>query len=211
MKTVYNKINLILLCLFVVLLITESGCTRKGEDDPLVSLRTRKNRVVGKWKVTSGKMSTDSHHTLLIPVSWSHNGSSESATSSTNSSFSSVQEYTTEVEFKSDASFEWVMIHTDTNGIVQRATYSGIWDFSKRNDAVKDKSELILRPEKAEGVWPNNSYFVFPSRQSVPVFTIRELRHDKIVIHREYEIPLISGNPFSGVSLYYEEWTLEPR
>jgi hypothetical protein len=36
------------------LTVVLSSCLKKGEDDPLVSLRTRNKRLIGKWDVSYG-------------------------------------------------------------------------------------------------------------------------------------------------------------
>jgi len=46
----YKK-QFILISLLSVFVFSEC---KKGEEDPLISLRTRKARVVGKWKIKSG-------------------------------------------------------------------------------------------------------------------------------------------------------------
>ena len=45
---------------FALLTILLNSCFKKGEDDPFVSLRTRKDRVAGKWMVTSIQSSDSS-------------------------------------------------------------------------------------------------------------------------------------------------------
>ena len=45
---------------FAFLTFLLNSCFKKGEDDPFVSLRTRKDRVAGKWMVTSIQSSDSS-------------------------------------------------------------------------------------------------------------------------------------------------------
>ena len=43
----------------VVIVIVSYSCLRKGDNDPLVSLRTRTNRLTGTWKLISGIETTN--------------------------------------------------------------------------------------------------------------------------------------------------------
>ncbi len=43
----------------VVIVLVSYSCLRKGDNDPLVSLRTRTNRLTGTWKLISGIETTN--------------------------------------------------------------------------------------------------------------------------------------------------------
>ena len=43
----------------VVIVLVSFSCLRKGDNDPLVSLRTRTNRLTGTWKLISGIETTN--------------------------------------------------------------------------------------------------------------------------------------------------------
>lgn len=191
--------------------LAEMSCTRKGEDDPLLSLRSRQARVVGKWKAVSGTALSDYNQFLYSSGLWVYDGETEILTDGFRYVERNRIRYTTEVEFTRDNRFEWVIAHTDSNGINQRAVLSGSWDFTTRSKDGTKKTELLLRPNKTTGVWPSNYNWTFPSRERIPVFTIRELRNSRMVIHRSYETPDQLTNPTVDIVSYYEEWILEPR
>jgi hypothetical protein len=47
-----NHVPLLLLKFAILTSILFSSCRKIGDDDPLISLRSRESRILGKWRVT---------------------------------------------------------------------------------------------------------------------------------------------------------------
>ncbi len=193
--------------------LPQLSCTRKGEDDPLLSLRTRKNRLCGKWKITEGRTRMDYSAAFLGPVYSSYNGAVETIFSPHSNQALDTLEYTLEVEFNKDNTFSWTMNWSRSIGVNEKGVLKGQWDFLSKSDQQKNKFEIILTPEENNSNWLFSYSCPFPVSQHNTVFELRELRKNKIVIRREFNISTENlSNPFSGqTSPYYEEWILEPR
>lgn len=209
--------NSLLFVLFVVLtmcvVFPQFSCTRKGEDDPLLSLRTRKSRVCGKWKIAEGRTRMDYSARYMSAIYSSYNGTSETLFTPYSNQVIDSFEYMVEIEFNRDNSFVWAMNWQNNNGVNERGELKGQWDFLSKSDHQKNKVEIVLIPESNTGNWFFSYACPFPASQQTPVFELRELRNDKIVIRRDINIPTESfQNPFTGqISSYFEEWTLQPR
>ncbi len=168
------------------LLVTQFSCTRKGEDDPLVSLRTRKARLTGKWKMTRGEGNSAMTYQYGHSASWTYANGTEVYINSSDGSVRGEQYYTCTVEFKTDYTFEWRM---QRDGAPDEGVMKGTWDFMAGNDYDKRKTKIVLNPESVTGTWPFGSCLPFPQCQLRPIFTILELRNSALVLYREYELP----------------------
>jgi hypothetical protein len=68
MSEMNNKKELILITLLITFLSVLNSC-KKGEGDPRISFRSRKDRVVGNWKIVSWKENTNTSSTLISNTS----------------------------------------------------------------------------------------------------------------------------------------------
>ncbi|MCA6364373.1 MAG: hypothetical protein IM638_15155 [Bacteroidetes bacterium] len=202
------------LMVFVMLIaLPQLSCTRKGDDDPLLSLRTRKSRVCGKWKISEGRTRMDYSARFMSAVYSQYNGQTETVFTPYSNQVIHAIDYTLEIEFNRDNTFTWVMNWNSSAGVSEKGELKGQWDFLSKSDHQKNKVELILTPESNTGNWLYSYSCPFPASQQTPVFILRELRNDKMVIRREFNISTESlQGPFTGqTSPYFEEWILEPR
>lgn len=115
-----------------------SNC-RKGENDPLISLRTRKARLTGDWLLKEGNLTR------------TYSTSSNSATHTTNYSNSrksvndngSIKEtsYTQRLTLRKDNSFEREIIDNNIKTI-----HFGSWSFVNKNkdQKLKNKEAILL-------------------------------------------------------------------
>jgi hypothetical protein len=196
--------------LFILLstgmLFSHFSCTRKGEDDPLISLRTRKARVCGKWRLNEGDgYSAPSYR--YTNVSWKYDAGTETYTNSLTGVEEGQQSFSCSVEFNSDQTFTWKMqeITNADPGVMK-----GTWDFLSASDYDKRKVKIVLNPQSISGTWPPRANLPFPLCESRPVFEIRELRTDKLVLFRNYTLPPQFTS--SGLSpQVYESFTLIPQ
>ena len=142
--------------LLVGMLIFQS--CRVGEDDPLISLRSRKNRVVGDWNVVlmDQTESTISDNFTLSEVRTIRDKSlsidREFTQGPVSDATGSVTEY--KVHFDRNGSFEINArflyqredaVSGNTIDIVEVDRASGSWDFLGETDEFKNRENLILR------------------------------------------------------------------
>jgi len=140
------KQKLLFLLVISFLVTCLSGCLKKGEDDPMISLRTRKNRLVGKWEVKTGSAyskfgSWSTSEETFIYTSSSYQkiteiqggGAQVGPSGITNGSFS----YT--LEFKKDGDFNSTQI---TDGYI--STLKGTWNFTAGVGKEKNNDKIVI-------------------------------------------------------------------
>jgi trimeric autotransporter adhesin len=147
---------------------------KKGEEDPGLSFRSRRNRVAGEWKVikwdevsrgTNNNTNTNSSGTTTSSSSWSQtiafDGANIKVTYTNNSGVSSVSgtgemTYTFEKDgtFKATSKTKIVSVETDsgsgysekeTTTTDETVTYTGTWNFMGGvGDEVSSKEALVM-------------------------------------------------------------------
>ncbi|MDO9000443.1 MAG: hypothetical protein Q7W45_11805 [Bacteroidota bacterium] len=196
--------NLIVkLILLVAILTNFSSCLKKGEDDPLISFRTRKARVVGDWAVKSGLLvfsnisgnSSDIENVTITGNSYSYVGTSTYNNTSNINSFSGSFSY--KFKFDKDGSFK---LTQSIDGDL--STTTGQWNFTSGIGKLKNKEQLILNFSTVV----NSSIFKtsYTGNKIFMTFNVRELRNKKMVIYSE-DTSVGSGT----TNTTKEEYTLE--
>lgn len=170
---------------------------KKGENDPFLSLRTRKARVAGEWKVTSGKGSnTQTGAWNPYTSSWTYDGSTQSETEGGNTtSFPRTITYS----FEKDGTYT----HTDISDGAT-VTTTGTWNFLQGVGETKNKSRLALNELTTTS---QNGPVTTEGEGYDMMYTIDELRHKKMVLKLDFSYAYSDG---SGGS-FSEELVLEPK
>jgi len=172
-KEFMKKIILPLLCLLFF-----STC-KKGEDDPFISLRSRKARLEGDWHLSTGKLteSVDDHKNKLR--------------------FNRVFSFTsTRYEATEDAGYYAVYkgvymlsINMDKNGSFNfkeqfdsRELFGeGVWDFLQGSDKIKNKEEVnFIIGKLTKG--SSNEYHLFNWGLTTMRYRVKELRNKTLVL-----------------------------
>jgi hypothetical protein len=193
--------KLILFVIIVSNVLFQAGCVRKAEDDPFISLRTRKARLVGKWELESGNGTYSELRSRGYEDVWKYENGIETYFRFNPNWPNTELKYWSQLEFKEDETFEWVHIAA-VGGI---GTMKGRWNFIHDDQRRENKTKLLLTPESISGVWPYAVIIQFPVRQPTPIFKIEELRHKKLVLSRSYEIANIgssTGRPITGSEVF---------
>jgi hypothetical protein len=192
------------ICLIALAGIASHSC-KKGENDPFLSLHSRKARVVGEWKVTHYSLSWYQEH---------GDDFNQSTETLDNGTLTTVGTFTDDgnvigpvvnsnkvewsFEFRRDGSYTEVQT---VGGL--RKTQKGTWTFMKRNKTNKLRNkEAILLTVSEEGNQFQSGYT--STKLSGDVMTIDMLKNKRMVWKNESES--IGSN-----SLYRskEEVTLE--
>jgi hypothetical protein len=115
------------------------GC-KKGENDPFMSLHSRKARVAGEWKVTAGS-GTDATSSPASTSSWTYDGASYVQTSGSNSVTTAM---TITYEFEKDGTFKTITTVTAPS-YSDVYTETGTWNFTGKVGDDKNKDHLVMK------------------------------------------------------------------
>lgn len=122
---------LIALLVAVFALPTFNSC-KKGENDPGISLNSRKSRLVGEWKLTAGTAVENDASTIY---NYSYNGSTCVVSGSGNASWS----YTESMSIKKDGTFILTIFDDGDQSVLE-----GNWYFlgANKDEDIKDKEAV---------------------------------------------------------------------
>lgn len=192
------------------MLLLFSEC-KKGPDDPLISLRTRKARVVGDWKLSSGtdtyeESSSGGHEGKNTTT---YDGSTYTTVSETTYGTNSSQDTETgtfvlKMSFKKDGKFE---MEETRDGIV--SITKGTWNFTGKIGKSKNKEQIVLH--YTSSVDPSNSNNS-SGNTTDKLFNIKELRNKKMVLVSEQgneDIQASGNNPTTNTSSSKTEYVLK--
>ena len=205
--------NAIFFMLITFVLVCLSSCLKKGEDDPLISFRTRKTRLAGQWQLTSGSveyitvfidsLGKNESKTTLVYTENTYKKTTEA--SGYQSSNTGPFSYTT--EFEKDGGYSSTTVTDNTTTDVSEGT----WNFTKGIGNYKDKEQIVITLTKYSNTYvspPNNSMIgnTFIGNRSDITYTIKELRNKKLVLVSEYSTSYSDGHGSSTKSeLIFEQ------
>ncbi len=182
----------LLLLFFTVSLIF--GC-KKGENDPVFSLKSRKARLTGVWVVESAEWHS-------ADTTWIFDGSKLTRTD-TNSI--DVVDYSSKMEFDAAGNYATTMITTfpsdniDTtlSDVSCELIESGLWNFTGGAGTTKTKSQLLLLNNKTQEICSNqpasvNVVSVIGQNLGV-VYTIDRLTDNELLLMYGTEVASVSG------------------
>lgn len=155
--------KLIILSIGAIALITSISSCKKGENDPALSLKSRKARLAGEWTVTKEEGTSTSTNvnsgggatvttvtngtstydgTNYTSTSTSTTTSSMGGTPTTNSS-TNTDVYTSSYTFEKDGTFKMETVHS---GSSTTDMYEGTWAFLGKSKTVdlKNKEAIVL-------------------------------------------------------------------
>lgn len=153
MKTIKNTLLAIAIVAMVVPVF--EGC-KKGENDPAISLRSRKGRLAGEWTLSK----YDRKDTWVNSGSTSTNTATFDGTSETSvyvsgsgSTTTTTSKITTSYTFEKDGTMKMVTdresVSSPISGynitVKSNATYEGTWDFTGGSGDTKETSQLLIR------------------------------------------------------------------
>ena len=174
--------KIINLLLFGVLIGTLCEC-KKGEDDPFISLRRRKARVVGDWHLTSGTNNitstynsgstsqSDNDTYTYTETTFAVNSSSTFNGNTTTSSTTGIYSY--QINFKKDGTYSL----TENNSSVLTIE-SGVWNFTHGVGEYKNKEQIALTSRIRTTGSGSTTY---TGKEPDYTITLKELRNKKMV------------------------------
>ncbi|MCC7301187.1 MAG: DUF5004 domain-containing protein [Bacteroidia bacterium] len=187
------KKNFFLVMLAIASAVTFNSCTKKGENDPFLSLRSRKARVVGEWKMTDYKATdTDASGTTTV----TSNGSTYTVTSPFGNMSGTIS---WEYAFDKDGTYTYSSVE-DGNS----ESGKGMWNFTSGIGELKRKSQLTTYETSSTNAGGTSTWTGNYVDRAVDLL---ELRSKKMVWY--YKVTSVNS---SGQSSTYEETiTWEPK
>jgi hypothetical protein len=116
------------------------GC-KKGENDPFLSLSSRKARVAGEWKVSAGS-GTRYNSAFNMTETWTYDGATVTSTFTPGGTTTTSQ--TVDYTFEKDGTFKMVTI-TTSGGNTNTETVTGTWNFTGGVGEAKNKDHIVMR------------------------------------------------------------------
>jgi hypothetical protein len=173
--------HIALIAVILVSVLAES--CRKGDNDPFLSLRSRKARVAGSWTLTTANGTT----TIEAPdattsEAWTFDGTSKHFTNTFTDGHGTVTSDTSlayKLLYTFDKDGTFVMIETDRG---EQVTKRGTWDFNA-GPANEARTQLILTVTAILN--PGSTTLYEGMNCPVQVFDINELRNKKMVLISE--------------------------
>lgn len=133
----------------VLILALSFGACKKGENDPFLSLKTRKGRLSGNWKVTFADYSHNDS-------TWTYDGSNLIKKVNGNEIYkikvSHEYEFTRGGEYTINKTINYPENHFKPNTPPIKALYfeTGKWNFTGGSGDTKTKSQLLMQAERIE-------------------------------------------------------------
>ena len=135
----------ILKLILFAFIITNLASCKKGEDDPFLSVRTRKARVVGDWTVKSGSMiysystqNTSSSDNITFSGIAYTDVSSFTSNNITNSN-TTTGTFSYKINFLKDGSFKMTQVFDGSTYVTD-----GFWNFTAGIGKLKNKEQIVL-------------------------------------------------------------------
>lgn len=186
--------------LFALLLIVPFLWTcKKGEKDPLISLRTRKARLVGEWTMKRGIASitiTEPGKTLLNQTFMMDGRDATINEKEVGvAPVTYLIKYTLYIEFRKDGTFTF---SENFGGYILQAW--GTWNFMGRIGEDKNKESIVLRIDKADKGYTRNN--LFNKIGTEVIYKISELKNKTLVMKS-------SSKPYNEANGEYADFTCE--
>lgn len=185
------KKSSVLLFIFFIFLFSEC---KKGEEDPSISLRTRKNRLTGDWRLIKGSASytTDGYN-----ESYTFDGSSFVLFQSYSFPYYYYGKYSLNLKIEKDGSFTFNENHAS---VILEA--SGEWNFNTGVGEKKKKEEVTFLIDDVKKGYTNGNNF-FNRGATHFVYKITELRNKQLTISTSGKVYTDNKGKYSTFSTNY--------
>lgn len=170
------------------------GC-KKGEDDPLLSLRTRTERLSGEWVLYDG-------------VEWKGNEvinyDGEKATMG-----SQQWNYGETLKFTSGGKYECVI---ESDRYTEKCEKSGSWFFGSKDDIMdlKNKEYVVIRVKEYKYYYTSGQNSVSQAEMTytgdacpLEMLRLKELRFDELTVEMQGNVVTYYGNNDSSYVVSY--------
>lgn len=188
MKNSFMKLSFGLL---VTIGLTTMTACKKGENDPFISLKTRKGRITGEWKLVEGTVietETIDGETGVYQTTY---------TSSTRvDDDGSTDDYTENLIINRDGTYEEIIVQNGSTVKVK-----GNWYFSGKNEDIDLKKKEAVVFSETEHVFLNGTT-TYEGLHADRIILIDQLKNKKITFKGEIASDLTGPNPESYTYSY---------
>jgi hypothetical protein len=195
-RMIAEKYLKVALLLTATLLLAEC---KKGENDPALSLRTRKARLAGDWRLKEGRASITYYTTSSVfNESYMFDGSQlKLNTDEPGVPVTYVAPYVLGLTINKDGSFSCseLLGNKSLNG-------EGSWNFNSGVGERKSKEYVIFTINKVSGS-KTTGYHLFNRTGTEFEYAITELRSDRLVIHSAGKVYLDEDDRYIDFSTDY--------
>ena len=182
------------IAIYLLILVSILGC-RKGDEDPIVSFRSRENRLIGEWLVVGGEVNGeikqqlyDNDYSYSFTATYSKDDVRYVYNSVTLDIEPNTQKGYTEFEFEEDGDFSRKSSYAyefDSFNTINIMTVSdGEWKFMSKNSEYKNKERVEVELEWQTVNYGSDSY-QNPLNQEIE-YRIIELSKNQLKM--EYEM-----------------------
>jgi len=166
------------LLFFIAVLLLFATC-KKGEGDALMSVQSRKGRLSGEWRLTSGFINIDSFdpaHATHFGANYTIEGTTIKGIETTLTTIKNVQgPFLLNLEFDKDGKIKIREIAG-----VNILDASGNWDFTNGIGEDKKKESIVISIEQAASSQTYNHFF--NQFSSTFRYKIKELKSKSLVL-----------------------------
>lgn len=197
---------------------TFTSC-KKGENDPFLSLRSRKARLTGEWTLKEGvetHTNTSSSGTIVLEKRFTETEKTETVDGE-NPKVSRIDSYN--LTFEKDGKFQNVIVLTllsnsgvtITNQVTTTQTIDGVWSFygGNKDQEIKNKEAVVMEAvasdySQSDGEWPSSvTYTGFSDGE---VWFIDQLKNKEIILKKDVSLTHDSGSiEASSYSMTYTQ------
>ena len=173
------KKTILFLSAVVISAIALDSC-KKGADDPMISIWSRKHRLTGDWKITSGTSTSTSGGTTTT-TTWTN--STVTQTSGSSSQVGTAARYN--LSIVKDGTWKLDEGYTTTFGsssVITTITANGTWNWTGRVGADKNKDHIVLKTLQQTTLTGSTSSVDTYTGDSAPVqvYYIDELKNKEL-------------------------------
>jgi hypothetical protein len=177
------------------------GACKKGDNDPFMSLKTRKARLTNEWELSEGLIkfrNDNSSGYYTNDYTYSNQKEVEVSHSENNGNvidFTRTSDYTYSIKFEKDGTYVMNLYKktNETNPITRTIETKGNWQFvlkSKEADLKKKEAVVLYPKERNETYISNGSTNVYKDSEmtdyEVEYWYIDRLASNELIIKYEY-------------------------
>jgi len=195
-----NLIKLSILSLVMITTALFTGC-KKGENDPFLSLRSRKARVVGEWKLNKGTIKSTGTGGTETTTYGENSGTITDNLGTDNFTYS--MEYT----FKNDGTYTYSYTETYTGDTPSIEKAEGRWSFVGKNKSadVKNKESILLTTTSSSYSYDGSTSSDTESNPTDgTIFEMDWLSHDIMAVKSTNKYTDVSGGTTSSGTIEAE-------
>jgi len=199
------KFRLLILSLVLAGTFLSFSSCKKGENDPFLSLSSRKARLTGEWKLTNALWTIQSGSDI---VTYSYDGTQMTQTYN-NDSYNYA--YSETLSILKDETFTSVVSEPDDwfETIMVTTTINGIWYFvdGNKNLDIKNAERVCFQATKETTSFDSDTEihkYEGTSNNNVSLILLDELKNKEFIQKIDYEYTNDSGDltVYSGTKTY---------